>query len=264
MPYADLGNYKFFYQEFGEDHKNNGTICFLHAFTLDHRMWQNQAEFFSKNYHVIVPDLKGHGKSDAPLSGYTRDERADDIIKLLDVLKLNRVHLIGISYGGTTGLGIALNNPDRLNSLILIGTAAAGYKISSKMTKLDKIAKEKSVETAKQKWIASSLVWYQNDKKELKEFIKTMMDDHSGAIWKDPMRGNYPVVDDISKVGGINIPVLIMAGEEDKMFLPLAKKLHDLIKTSNLFIIPKTGHLVNLESPVLFNRIVESFIVSIS
>jgi len=264
MPYADLGKYRFFYQEFGKKNKSNGTLCFLHAFTLDHRMWKNQSEYFSNYYHVIVPDLKGHGKSDAPLSGYTRKERVEDMIRLLDSLKLTKVHLIGISYGGTTGIGIALNYPERLNSLILIGTAAAGYKISSRMSKLDKIAKESSVESAKQKWIKSALMWYQNEKSELKEFIQTMMDEHSGAIWNDPLRGNYPKEDDINKVKTLNIPVFIMVGEEDKMFLPLAQKLHVLIKHSQISVIPKTGHLVNLESPVLFNETVKSFIVSIS
>jgi pimeloyl-ACP methyl ester carboxylesterase len=264
MPYADLGKYKFHYQEFGVENKSKGTICFLHAFTLDHRMWQNQAKYFSKKHHVIVPDLKGHGLSDAPISGYTRAERADDIVKLLDVLSLNSVHMVGISYGGTTVMGIALNNPERLDSLTLIGTAVAGYKISSRMSKLDKIAKENGIEAAKKKWISSSLIWYQNEKSELREFIKTMMVEHSGAIWRDPMRGNYPIVDDISKVGGISLPILIMVGEEDKMFLSLAEKLHKLIKSSELYIIPNIGHLVNLEAPDLFNETVESFINSIS
>jgi pimeloyl-ACP methyl ester carboxylesterase len=132
------------------------------------------------------------------------------------------------------------------------------------MSKLDKIARDKGVDVAKQKWISSSLIYYQNNRSDLGDFIKTMMNDHSGAIWKDPMRGNYPVVKDIDDIDRIVSPVLIIVGEEDKLFLPLAKKLHSLIKSSKLNVFPSTGHLVNLESPNMFNKAIESFIETIS
>lgn len=258
MPFANLGDYKFHYNEYGD--KSYPTLVFLHAFTLDSRMWEKDAEYFSKDYYVITPDMKGHGKSDAPLSGYTRNHRVDDLLKLFDVIGLDNIHLAGLSYGGTTALGIALKQPERIKSLTLIGTSAAGYKLGTKISKIDQIAREDGIEAAKKRWIQTSLLWYRDDQKELREFVLMMMEEHSGAIWKDPMRGNYPHIYDLDKVHEITIPTKIIVGELDKMFLPLSKKLQGMIPGAELAIIPECGHLVNLEKPDLFRKELMDFL----
>ncbi len=252
MPYADLGEYKFFYQEYGD--KKNQTVLLLHAFTLDSRMWEEDAKVLSENYHVIAIDFKGHGKSDAPLSGYTRDDRVADLRSFIKVLHLEKVHLVGLSYGGTTAIGLTLESPELVRSLTLIGTSAAGFKIGSKMSKIDLIAREKGIEFAKERWIKTSVLWYRKDQQHIRELVELMMQEHSGAIWKDPIRGNYPQLNDIEKVVSIKTPTKIIVGDSDKMFLPLSEKLHELIPNSELAIIPNCGHLVNLESPAKFRE----------
>ncbi len=258
MPYADLGKYKFYYREYGD--RSNPTVVLLHAFTLDSRMWETDALKLSQNYHVIVPDMKGHGKSDAPLSGYTRDERVVDMVKFFECLSLNSLHLVGLSYGGTTAIGIALEYPHLLKSLTLIGTSAAGFKLGTKISRIDKIARDKGIDAAKDKWIKTSLLWYREDQKHIREFVELMMQEHSGAIWNDPKRGNYPQLNDIEKVPSITIPTKIIVGDSDKMFLPLSKKLHGLIPNSKFSIIENSGHLVNLESPDEFREELMSFL----
>lgn len=250
MPYADLGQYKFHYKDYGNS--NNPAVVLLHAFTLDCRMWEADAKELSKNYYVIALDAKGHGKSDAPLSGYTRDERVADLIKFFDCLNLKHVHLVGLSYGGTTALGVVLKHQELVRSLTLIGTSAAGYKLGTRISKIDKIAREKGIDAAKERWIKTSLLWYRENQQEIKDFVKSMMQEHSGAIWNDPMRGHYPQLNDIEKVGSIAIPTKILVGDSDKMFLPLSEKLHDLIPNSELSVIENCGHLVNLELPQIF------------
>ncbi len=258
MPYADLGDYKFYYQEFGN--RNNPTVVLLHAFTLDCRMWEADAKELSKNYYVIAPDFKGHGKSDAPTSGYTRDERVADLISFFDKLNLTDIHLVGLSYGGTTGLGIVLEYPERIKSLTLIGTSVAGYKLGTKISRIDKIAREKGIDAAKEKWIKTALIWYRKDQQRIKDFVEMMMREHSGAIWKDPKRGHYPQLNDIEKVPDIKTPIKIIVGDSDNMFLPLSKKLYALIPNSELSIIENCGHLVNLESPEVFRAELISFL----
>lgn len=258
MPYADLGDYKFYYQEFGD--RSNPSVVLLHAFTLDSRMWEADAKVLSENYYVIAPDFKGHGKSDAPISGYTRDERVADLMKFFDKLNLKDIHLVGLSYGGTTALGIVLRHPERIKSLTLIGTSAAGYKLGTKISRIDKIAKEKGIEAAKEKWIKTALIWYRKDQQRIKEFVEMMMREHSGAVWNDPKRGHYPQLNDIEQVQTITIPTKIIVGDSDNMFLPLSKKLHTLIPNSELSIIENCGHLVNLEVPKLFRSEIKSFL----
>lgn len=263
MPYADLGDYKFYYREEGEENSDNGTILFLHGFTLDSRMWQNEIDEFSQSYHVIALDFKGHGQSDAPTSGYTRKERVEDLKRYLDCLNLKDIHVVGLSYGGTTGLGLALKYPEYLKSLTLVSSAAAGYKLSPKIGKIDEIAKKVSVETAKARWIKTSLSYYREDQKDIRDFVKMMMDDHSGAIWADPKRGSYPQEDDLSKVSQIKLPVNIIVGEEDKLFVTLGEKLHQKIKGSKYRVLKNTGHLVNLENPTEFQSCLGQFLSSL-
>ena len=258
MPFANLGDYNYYYQEFGD--RSNPTVVLLHAFTLDSRMWEADAKELSKNYYVIAPDLKGHGKSDAPISGYTRDERVADLMKFFDKLNLKNIHLVGLSYGGITALGIVLKHPERIKSLTLIGTSAAGYKLGTKISRIDQIAREKGIEAAKEKWIKTALIWYRKDQQHIKEFVEMMMREHSGAVWKDPKRGYYPQLNDIEKVQSIITPTKIIVGDSDNMFLPLSKKLHELIPNSELSIIENCGHLVNLELPDKFQEELLSFI----
>ena len=252
MPYVNLGAYKFYYTEYGD--KNNQPVVLLHAFTLDSRMWEADARELSKQYYVIAIDAKGHGKSDAPESGYTRDERVTDLEQVLNLLELPKVHLVGLSYGGTTALGFALKLPERLYSLTLIGTSAGGYKLGTKMSKIDEIAKNQGVEVAKERWIKSSLLWYTNEQEHIRKLVETMMLEHSGAVWKDPVRGYYPQLNDIEIVNSITTPTKIMVGDSDKIFLPLSKILHKSILNSELTIIPDCGHLVNLEKPEVFQQ----------
>ena len=87
-----------------------------------------------------------------------------------------------------------------------------------------------------------------------------MMRDHSGAIWSDPMRGNYPKEYDLEKVSSLNIPTNIIVGAEDRIFLPLARQLHELIPNSKLNEFENIGHLVNLESPEKFRVVVKEFL----
>jgi 3-oxoadipate enol-lactonase len=96
MPHATIDNIRFFYEEAG----SGPPVVFLHGFTLDHRMWQPQIEYFKERFRVICPDARGHGKSDAPLTGYSRAHRVEDLAGLVDRLGFERFHLVGLSMGG--------------------------------------------------------------------------------------------------------------------------------------------------------------------
>jgi pimeloyl-ACP methyl ester carboxylesterase len=240
------------------------TLVFLHGFTLDRRMWEPQAVGFQESYHVIRPDAKGHGLSDAPLTGYSRADRVDDLARLVDNLKIDRFHLVGLSMGGTTALGYALAHPERLRSLTLVSSGAAGYGVSKKITKLDRIARADGVKEALETWKRWSLSWYKDDLKQLGEFLEEMMDGFSGATWKDPMRGKYPRDDDMSRLGEIKVPTAIFAGSLDRIFAGLAKKLYDRIKGSWLKVYEGVGHMVNLEIPDRFNADLKAFLEGVS
>jgi pimeloyl-ACP methyl ester carboxylesterase len=76
----------------------------------------------------------------------------------------------------------------------------------------------------------------------------------------DPMRGKYPRTRDLDHVQRISVPTLILVGELDRVFVPLARELHKKIRTSELKIYENTGHMLNLEAPDRFNGDIKAFL----
>ena len=85
MPYVELDSFRLHYKEYGSD-TDKPPLLFIHGFTVDHRMWLGDAEFFSQWYRCLLLDLRGHGLSDSTESGYSRAHRVEDIIGFLDSL----------------------------------------------------------------------------------------------------------------------------------------------------------------------------------
>jgi 3-oxoadipate enol-lactonase len=226
-------------------------------------MWRPQVDFFSRFYRVVLLDSRGHGLSDAPATGYSRSDRVEDLRRFVEYLKIKQFHLIGLSMGGSTAIGYALYHQDRLASLTLLSTGAAGYDVSKKIAQIDQIAREKGLQAARAKWKETTLTWYKRENKAIRELMETMIDEHSGAIWMDPIRGKYPRENDLERVHTIKVPVMIFAGAADRLFLPLARLLHDKIPNSRLSVYEGVGHMVNLEAPERFNAEVKVFVETI-
>lgn len=263
MPHVELDSFRMYYEGAGEGFSGS-PIVFLHGFSLDRRMWQPQVEAFRDTYHVITPDAIGHGLSDAPLTGYSRAHRVQDLAGLVDNLKIEKFHLVGLSMGGSTALGFALKHPKRLKSLVLASTGAAGYRISRRFDRLNTVARQKSVEEALAEWKRWSLVRYRGELEDLGRKIEEMMNGYSGVVWQDPMRGKYPEENDLSRVDQIKVPTLILAGAIDRVFAALAEKLHERIKSSRLTIYENTGHMLNLEQPERFNADLKVFLEGVA
>lgn len=257
MPFVTINGVNFHYLDRGLD--SGPPLVFLHGFTLDHRQWAGEAAFFGNDYRVIIPDSRGHGLSDAPSTNYGRADRVADLIGLLDSLHLDKINLVGLSMGGTTAVGVALAHEQRLASLTLVSTGLAGYNFGKKISRLDQLAREKGSEAALKKWKEMSLLYFKDPDSPIRHLMAEMMDDHSGAVWIDPRRGQYPRDRDIDEVHRITVPTLIIAGALDKVFAKLSSELQTLIPHSELRIYPDVGHMVNLEAPDLFHADLNRF-----
>ncbi|HEX2897798.1 MAG TPA: alpha/beta hydrolase [candidate division Zixibacteria bacterium] len=259
MPYYQSGDFKLYFEEHGQGEP----IIFLHGFTLDRRVWGPQIKFFSASYRVIVVDARGHGKSDAPKTDYGRTFRIDDLLRLFEHLNIKKAHLVGLSMGGSTAIGFALKHQELLKSLTLVSTGAAGFKPGRKVARVDEVAKGEGVESARKYWLEWNLIYYKDKHQDVGKLLKKMIEEHSGAVWADSKRGNYPRMNDLEHVNEITVPTLLIAGEKDKIFVPLAEELHKKIKGSRLEIMKGAGHILNLEFPQEFNREVESFLKTV-
>jgi pimeloyl-ACP methyl ester carboxylesterase len=260
MPFAQLAEYKLHYTCHPSDQINYSypTAIFLHGFTLDHRMWRAQSALatqFGNKRNIVVLDALGHGKSDVPETGYSRAHRIEDVRQFADALGIDRFHLVGHSMGGATAIGFALKYPQRLLSMTLICSGAAGYSPGKWVDHVFDMAKT-DTEAAKQNWITNSLKFFSSPEGEtIRSAMETMMTEHSGAFWRDNMRGKYPPVrPDLELVHGITVPTLILIGEYDKKFVPLAEQMHEKIAGSRLKIYENCGHMLPMEKPERCNQ----------
>lgn len=111
-------------------------IMLLHGYCGSSDYWKKTAAHLSKHYRVIMPDLRGHGRSDAPVGAYTIEQMADDIVQLADKLELERFVLLGHSMGGYVALSVLERYSDRLLGAGLIHSTAFPDSEEAKVNRL--------------------------------------------------------------------------------------------------------------------------------
>lgn len=111
-----------------EDHGGAGeAVLFLHYGGANLRMWDPVIPFFASAYRCIAIDLRGHGQSDAPATGYHIDDMARDVVGVLDALGIKQAHIIGSSMGSEVGLSVAAHYPEQVQSLVAEGALHSEY-----------------------------------------------------------------------------------------------------------------------------------------
>jgi pimeloyl-ACP methyl ester carboxylesterase len=258
--FAEINGVRLHYQEKGE-----GTpLVLIHGYTSLHYTWNKVFEPLSKKFRVISVDLKGFGFSAKPDGDYTRREQAVLVRGLLDHLKIEKAWLAGSSMGGEVSLNVALQEPKRVEGLILIGSAGVKFEARSRS----------SADSFKIPFLGrvfASLLLLSED--AVRNGLKRSYFDDSKITAKDvrlyhiPLTSNngqraaaraiqqwglHPVENELGK---INVPALIVWGAEDRVVpLEAGQKMNSLIENSELKVYENIGHLPQEESP---QRVVE-------
>jgi 3-oxoadipate enol-lactonase len=272
MPYTKTQDgVKLYYEETGQ-----GTpILFVHEFSSDHRGWEPQIRKFGKRYRCIAYSARGYPPSDVPddESVYSYLHAMRDAIAVLDHLKIERAHFIGLSMGGYTSLQAALTHPDRVRSLVLASTGAGSerwytadfHKHSRALG--DTFEREGSARVAETYGMGLSRIpFLLKDSRGFAEFMARLAthDARGSAFTSRGFQGARPSLydfeDPISKLG---VPALIVVGDEDERCIEPGLFLKNAIAASGLVVLPKTGHVVNLEEPDLFNQVVGDFLARV-
>ena len=242
-------------------------IVFIHGFPFDKSMWEPQINYFKLNYRVISYDIRGYGKT-------TSDERvldmnlfADDLISFLDALHIDRAVVCGLSMGGYILLNALNRYPEKFTAVILSDTQCIGDSAETKEKRKKSIA---SIEEKGLTEFASAFVKNVFFKDSYEENLKIInkIEDVILSTSNQTVTGTLNALaqrrDMCFCLSEILIPALIIVGEEDSVTPPAqAQQLKDNIPGSKLFIIPKAGHMSNIEQPELFNKYVNNFLSEI-
>ncbi|MDE2228320.1 MAG: alpha/beta fold hydrolase [Alphaproteobacteria bacterium] len=272
MPFATTDDgVRLHYEEVGQGRP----LVFVHEFAGDLRSWDAQLRFFGRYYRCIAFNARGYPPSDVPESDahYSVERAADDIAAVLDHLRLDHAHIVGLSMGGFATLHFGLRHHDRAHALAICGCGYGAEKdkrarFQHESEELaDRFERDGSAKVAERYAEGTARVQLQNkDPRAWREFSDRLAA-HSAKGSANTLRGvqarRPSLYDLVERMTKITAPTLIVAGDEDEACLQPGILMKRAIATSGLVILPKTGHLVNLEDPALFNRTLADFLLAV-
>lgn len=243
--------------------KDDGQVVALsHSLGSSLAMWEPQLDALEPHFRVLRYDTRGHGGSEAPEGAYTFDLLGEDVIALLEALGIGTVHWVGLSMGGMIGQHLALQYPDRLESLVLCDTAAALGEDAQSIwqERIDTAwgkGMEALVEPVLERWFSPSFSARNPHMvaRIRKQFLDTPVEGYVGC--GEAIRGlNF-----LDQLTAIKIPTLIMVGEDDPGTPVLVSEaMHERIPNSKLVVVPSARHLSNVEQPGFFTASLLEFL----
>jgi len=267
MSFADNNGVRLFFEESGDGFP----IIFVHEFADDYRSWATQVRFFSRRYRCVTFNARGFPPSDVPeeQDQYSQEIAADDIAAVMRGADIEQAHIVGISMGGFAVLHFGLRHPEMAKSLTV---AACGY--GAAYDQRERYAADCEVLAAEYDKIGAAAMaqmyadgayrqqFKEKDPQGWVEFRDTLAE-HSATGSALTMRGVqkvrpslYDLEDDLREM---KVPTLIISGDEDDWCLEPGLYLKRTIPASGLWVVPKTGHTVNLEEPAAFNAQLSEF-----
>ena len=243
-------------------------VTFVHGAGGSIAIWHKQLRDFKKQHNVLLVDLRGHGKSKSPiyqkLKSYTFDTISDEVIEVLDHLKIKKSHFVGISLGTIIIREIAERYPERCNSMILGGAVMKLNFRGQVLMRLGVLLKSVIPYLFLYKFFAIIIMPRKKHRESRNLFIN-----QAKKLYQKEFKRWFSLVAELNtmlalfRVKDPKIPTLYIMGEEDYMFLPSISKLVRNHISSTLYIIPECGHVVNVDQPEIFNSQVLKFIKKI-
>ncbi|MBI1847899.1 MAG: alpha/beta fold hydrolase [Candidatus Rokubacteria bacterium] len=251
-------------------------LVFVHEFAGDHRSWLPQINFFSRRYRTIAFNARGYPPSDVPdgVQRYSQDRATDDVRAVLDALGIAKAHVCGLSMGGYATLHFGLRHPGRALSLTVAG---AGY--GSVLAEREKFRAD--VAQTMRQFEADGMAQVAEMYARGPTRVQFRDKDPTGwAAFRDMLAGGsarghaltmggvqaarpsiFELEDGLVK---LEVPTLIMTGDEDEPCLEPALFMKRTIPTAALVVLPKSGHTINLEEPEAFNRALLDFLTAVA
>lgn len=258
--YVDVGGGRIFYEAAGQ----GPVIVMVHDGLLHRETWDAQFAGFAKNYRIIRWDRRGYGRSDIPNAPYSD---LDDLLVLLKHLKVERATIMGCSAGGMLSIHMALDHPELVSSLILVGPIVSGFRFSDHFIKRgergmpdNNAPVEQKIDywTSKDPWIIAP----ENTaaKKRMKELLTANPQNLNVPFQYNRLPGEPA----LGRLSQIKVPTLIVVGESDVPDVHAhVGAIESGITNSKRVVLVHSGHLPHMEVPDAFNRVVLDFLQSV-
>ncbi len=272
MPFARTDDaVKLYYEETGA----GAPMVFVHEFAADHRSWELQMRHFGQRYRCVTFGARGYPPSDVPEKpeSYSQNRATDDILAVMDHLKIDKAHVVGLSMGGFATLHFGFRHPTRALSLVVAGVGYGAEKDQQAKFRgeVEVVARSLTTEgmekfAAKYAYGPTRVQFENKDPRGFAQFKKELAE-HSAPGSANTQLGvqaqRPSLYDLLDKMRAMTVPTLILTGDEDWPCLAPSVLMKREIPSAALAVMPNCGHTINLEDPDLFNQIVGDFIVQV-
>lgn len=267
MPYFNIDGVNIYYELKG-DLKAEETVVFFNGVMASTTSWNFQVPVFRKfGYKVLVQDFKGQLKSDKPKGPYSFKEHAYEAKELIRHLNIDKVHIVGTSYGGEVAMRFAIDYPELVKSISIIDSVSELDEVLKYFIESWKALAE-SKDAEKFFWgmmpsiygntfIKENIEMLKKRAEELKDFPE---DYFQGQIYLyDTFISDVYMTDELDQ---IKCPALVVCGEDDILKpVKFSKIIADRIPNSEFVVIPDCGHVTIFEKPDVLNSILLGFIM---
>ncbi len=260
---------RLYYEEAGA-----GTpVVFVHEFAGDYRTWEPQMRHFSRSHRCVTYSQRGYPPSDVPKNGdqYLQDVFRDDVVALMDALKIDRAHVVGHSMGAATALHVGIHHARRCISVTAAGCGFGSSPDPKKVEENRAIARDNAKMFAASSMEEGAKIYGDGptrqsqkykDPRGYAHFIK-MLSEHSPqghALTMENLQAKRPTLQEMeADLKTFAPPLLVIVGDEDEWCVDASIYLRRIAPTAGLVVVPRTGHTLTSEEPEKFNAALEEF-----
>jgi pimeloyl-ACP methyl ester carboxylesterase len=263
MPIINVNGVNLYYEMVGQGFP----LVFCHGYKGSHFEWALQVPAFLQDYKVIVMDHRGHCLSEAPSSkdDYSIPIFASDVRELLKLLGVKKCCLVGHSMGGFIALQFTVDYPEMVEALVLVDTAAKIERIaeySPYMEAQRRIALDEGLEATFEYCVLHDPLTRETVEKYpyKREIMKQKLLNTSVEAYVYGIEAVAEWDGVVEHLSHISVPTMVITGQDDDVFLDLAKKMADAIPGARFHVIAGTGHSPQEDMPVVFNRYLRQFL----
>lgn len=260
--FMKIGNDKIYYEESGE----GDVVILVHGGDCDRRMWDEQFNYLSMSYRVIRYDARGFGKSDKPSEEYSA---YDDLSFLIDSLNLKDVILIGQSLGASTIAEYYIQYPQKVKKMILSSPGFQNwtYKKSDldKLIEFSKIIQTEGSLAAVEKMFSNEEFWKptvpSKEYVSVRDYFRTIVTENKDMFTTNWSLKKILEPSSLERLNEINVPCLIIYADQDIGYVEdISIYLSKNIENSRIVKITNGGHMINMEQPEKYNKVIGEFI----
>lgn len=265
--YVELSDGRLYYEEQG----GGDPLIFVHGHSLDHRMWREQVAFFAPYFRVIVYDARGYGRSSKQREDL-RFTHCDDLVALMDALRIDRAHVVGLSMGGFIVGDLLAMYPERLLTAVMAeGHTRSTPSVNEPMTADERTAKQASIDRIEEQGLqAYKRGWFEQlmqggsrverIRKPLGKMIRRW--DGWQALHHEVHCYYGREARRRTAERRPTVPTLFLSAHRPDKAAPSPSSLMQHLPNSRFELIEDSGHLCNMEQPEAFNQIVYRFLVA--